>query len=103
MHWRRPAEFPDTYEKLLAVLHREHPTWTRKEVEQYIADQQREQETRWAERRRASHAVEPLQRGVRGGTGSGAKSDDLDAGELRPETWRERLLRHREHATDIEG
>lgn len=41
----RRIEFPDTYEKLLAMLHREHPTWTRAQVERYIAEQQRREDS----------------------------------------------------------
>lgn len=45
---RERAEFPDTYEKLVAQIQRQHPTWTRLQVERYIAEQQRRESALFA-------------------------------------------------------
>lgn len=43
---RLRLEFPDTYEKLVALIQREHPTWTVADVEHYIATENAKQDAK---------------------------------------------------------
>jgi hypothetical protein len=42
----RLTDYPDTYEKLVTMLQKQHPKWTRAEVEAYIRDAQQRQGAR---------------------------------------------------------